>query len=161
MVQLSHPYMTSGKIIALTRWTFVGKVMSLLFNMLFICYFYLIWFLSDTINAPYYVSLYIPIHFVKILHETPLSGTCVVSVASTVVKGAWNRGASLGSSCRSLGVRWPHGNAGTVYWILPLCQSLSVFHLILILITALRGASCPGSLMRKWGPGFRDSPHTT
>ena len=34
-VQLSHPYMTSGKTIALTRWTFVGKVMSLLFNMLF------------------------------------------------------------------------------------------------------------------------------
>ena len=34
-VQLSHPYMTTGKSIALTRWTFVGKVMSLLFNMLF------------------------------------------------------------------------------------------------------------------------------
>ena len=34
MVQLSHPYMTIGKTIALTRWTFVGKVMSLLFNML-------------------------------------------------------------------------------------------------------------------------------
>ena len=33
-VQLSHPYMTTGKIIVLTRWTFVGKVMSLLFNML-------------------------------------------------------------------------------------------------------------------------------
>ena len=33
-VQISHPYMTTGKIIALTRWTFVGKVMSLLFNML-------------------------------------------------------------------------------------------------------------------------------
>ena len=33
-VQLSHPYMTTGKVIALTRWTFVGKVMSLLFNML-------------------------------------------------------------------------------------------------------------------------------
>jgi len=33
-VQLSHPYMTTGKIIALTRWTFVGKVMSLLFNIL-------------------------------------------------------------------------------------------------------------------------------
>ena len=33
-VQLSHPYMTSGKTIALTRWTFVGKVMSLLFNKL-------------------------------------------------------------------------------------------------------------------------------
>ena len=34
VVQLSHPYMTTGKSIALTRWTFVGKVMSLLFNML-------------------------------------------------------------------------------------------------------------------------------
>ena len=32
-VQLSHPHMTTGKTIALTRWTFVGKVMSLLFNM--------------------------------------------------------------------------------------------------------------------------------
>ena len=34
LVQLSHPYMSTGKIIALTRWAFVGKVMSLLFNML-------------------------------------------------------------------------------------------------------------------------------
>ena len=34
MVQLSHSYMTTGKTIALTRWAFVGKVMSLLFNML-------------------------------------------------------------------------------------------------------------------------------
>ena len=34
MVQLSYPYMTTGKIIVLTLWTFVGKVMSLLFNML-------------------------------------------------------------------------------------------------------------------------------
>ena len=34
MVQLSHPYMTTGRTIALTRWIFVGKVMSLLFNML-------------------------------------------------------------------------------------------------------------------------------
>ena len=34
IVQLSHPYMTTGKSIALTRWTFAGKVMSLLFNML-------------------------------------------------------------------------------------------------------------------------------
>ena len=33
-VQLSHPYMTTGKTTALTNWTFVGKVMSLLFNML-------------------------------------------------------------------------------------------------------------------------------
>ena len=34
IVQISHPYMTTGKTIALTRWTFVGKVMSLLFKML-------------------------------------------------------------------------------------------------------------------------------
>ena len=34
MVQLSHPYMTTGEIIALTIWTFVDKIMSLLFNML-------------------------------------------------------------------------------------------------------------------------------
>ena len=34
MVQLSHPYMTTGKTIALTKWTFVGQVTSLLFNML-------------------------------------------------------------------------------------------------------------------------------
>ena len=34
IVQLSHPYMTTGKTTALTRWTFVGKVMSLLLNML-------------------------------------------------------------------------------------------------------------------------------
>ena len=35
IVQLSHPYMTTGKAIALSRWTFVGKVISLLFNMLY------------------------------------------------------------------------------------------------------------------------------
>ena len=34
MVQLSHPYMTTGKTIALTRWTFISKVISLLLNML-------------------------------------------------------------------------------------------------------------------------------
>ena len=34
MVQLSHPYMTTEKTIALTRWTFVSKVIALLFNML-------------------------------------------------------------------------------------------------------------------------------
>ena len=37
IVQLSYPYMTTGKTIALTRWTFVGKVMFLLFNMLSRC----------------------------------------------------------------------------------------------------------------------------
>ena len=38
IVQLSHPYMTTGKTIALTRWNFMGKVMSLLFNMLYVCH---------------------------------------------------------------------------------------------------------------------------
>ena len=38
IVQLSHPYMTTETTIALTRWTFVGKVMSLLFNMLSLCW---------------------------------------------------------------------------------------------------------------------------
>ena len=37
-VQLSHPYMTIGKTVALARWTFAGKVMSLLFNMLLITF---------------------------------------------------------------------------------------------------------------------------
>ena len=45
MVQLSHPYMTTGKTIALTRQTFVGKALSLLFNMFFR---FLITFLSET-----------------------------------------------------------------------------------------------------------------
>ena len=35
IVQLAHPYMTTGKTIALTKWTFIDKVISLLFNMLF------------------------------------------------------------------------------------------------------------------------------
>ena len=34
MAELSHPYVTTGKTIAVTRWTFVGKMISLLFNML-------------------------------------------------------------------------------------------------------------------------------
>ena len=38
MVQVSHLYMTTGKTITLTKWTFVGKVMSLLFNMLSLLY---------------------------------------------------------------------------------------------------------------------------
>ena len=42
IVQLSHPYMTTGKTIALTRWTFVGKVMSLLFLFLFSLLFHML-----------------------------------------------------------------------------------------------------------------------
>ena len=42
-VQLSHPYMTTGKTIASTRWTFVGKVMSLVFNMLSVLVIAFLW----------------------------------------------------------------------------------------------------------------------
>ena len=43
IVHLSHPYMTTGKTIALTRWTFVGKVMSLLFNVTFESFHFPTW----------------------------------------------------------------------------------------------------------------------
>ena len=56
IVQLSHPYMTTGKAIALTRWTFFGKVMSLLFNMLLckLCFFPVVMYRCDswTIKKP-------------------------------------------------------------------------------------------------------------
>ena len=61
IVQLSHPHMTTGKTIALTRWTFVGKVMSLLFNMLSNLFFYLSskfgkisFMISSTIFLPHF-----------------------------------------------------------------------------------------------------------
>ena len=60
MVQLSHSYMTNGKTIGLTRWTFVGKVMSLLLNMLS-------WFVIAYIvfpkhaNSNYYSKIYYPL----------------------------------------------------------------------------------------------------
>ena len=59
MVQLSHWYLTTGKTIALTRWTFFGKVMSLLFNMLFVIAF-LPWskqLLISWLQSPYTVIL--------------------------------------------------------------------------------------------------------
>ena len=55
-VQLSHPYMTPGKTIALTRWTFVGKVMALLFNMLY--------HFSVLFSFP--VSMIDPLYFISI-----------------------------------------------------------------------------------------------
>ena len=64
IVQLSHPYMTTGKIIALTRQTFVGKVMSLLFNMLSRL---VITFLPRSKSCP---ALCDP---VAVVHQAPLS----------------------------------------------------------------------------------------
>ena len=59
MVQLSHLYVTTGKIIALTIWTFVGKVMSLLFNMLsrFVIAFLPRWGKSGNSNRFYFLGL--------------------------------------------------------------------------------------------------------
>ena len=68
-VQLSHPHMTTGKTIALTRWTFAGKVMSLLFNMLSSCWkldtavgkrdILVLWDRSKTSNPVYFLHLLI------------------------------------------------------------------------------------------------------
>ena len=59
MVQLSHPYMTTGKNIALTRRTFVGKVMSLIFNMLFRL---VIAFLSRSKHLLIFLKIFVWLH---------------------------------------------------------------------------------------------------
>ena len=81
IVQLSHPYMTTGKTIALTRWTFAGKLMSLLFNMLsrLVIYFLprsklllisWLWSPSAVILEPQIIkSLTVSIVFRPICHE--------------------------------------------------------------------------------------------
>ena len=81
MVQLSHPYMTPGKTIALTRWTFVGKVMSLLFNMLsrlviaflprskcllILCSHHLQWFWSSPLKLINFIFTSYNLYFIKI-----------------------------------------------------------------------------------------------
>ena len=53
MAQLSHSYMTTGKTIALTIWTFAGKVTSMLFNMLF--YFFIALLLISWLQSPFVV----------------------------------------------------------------------------------------------------------
>ena len=75
MVQLSHPYMTTGKTIALTKWTFVGKVMSLLFNTLSR---FVIVFLprSKSLNFMTLVTIHIPLHMLRCHHSTYRLLTC-------------------------------------------------------------------------------------
>ena len=74
MVQLSHPNMTTGKTIALTRWTFVSKIMSLLFNMLsrFVILFFQgsSVFLISWLQSPSAVILWKSLSCVRLL-ETP------------------------------------------------------------------------------------------
>ena len=81
LIQLSHPYMTTGKTIALTIWTFVGKVMSLLFSMpsrLFIAFlprskhFLISWLQSLSaviLESPQIKSVTVSIVFLSICHE--------------------------------------------------------------------------------------------
>ena len=69
-VQLSHPYMTTGKTIALTKRTFVGKVMSLLFNMLsrrIICGFYLFMYV-------FFLPVMLPSEIPKLPTDPPVFG---------------------------------------------------------------------------------------
>ena len=71
-VQLSYPYMTTGKTLALTRWTFVGKVMSLLFNMLSrLVITFLPWskhLLISWLQSPSAVFFWSPPHHNKVCH---------------------------------------------------------------------------------------------
>ena len=77
IVQLSHPYMTTGKTIALTRWTFFGRIMSLLFNMLsrlVITFPRIITFLprgSETLQKTLQKKLYIRVkeYFISLPHK--------------------------------------------------------------------------------------------
>ena len=67
ILQLSHPYMTTGKTIALTRWIFVDKVMSLLFIFIFIFYFF-----NFKIFNSYMIVYMLECHSPKSSHPLPL-----------------------------------------------------------------------------------------
>ena len=89
VIQLSHPYMTTGKAILLTRWTFVSKVMSLLFNMLsqfssvqFSCS--VMSWLCDPMD---YSTPGLPVHhqLLEFTQTCPLSRWCYPTISSSVV----------------------------------------------------------------------------
>ena len=73
IVQLSHPYMTTGKTIAFTRWTSVGKVLSLLFNML-----------SRYILIPKLIELY-PLSMYSFLHVNHTSSVVKKEKLSSII----------------------------------------------------------------------------
>ena len=81
IVQLSHPYMTTGKTIALTRWTFVGKVMSLLFNIL---YRLVIAFLR---RSKCLLILWLQSPFAVILEPPKIKSDTVSTVSPSICKG--------------------------------------------------------------------------
>ena len=121
IVQLSHPYMTTGKIIALTRWPFVGKVMSLLFNMLsrLVITFLprskcllISWLQSPSavILEPKKIKSLTVAHFFLVLSGVPWSGCDTVS-SSTYPLKAVSLAASLGGYEWSCG---KHPRAGFV-----------------------------------------------
>ena len=77
MVQLSHPYMTTGKTIALTIWTFVSKVMSLLFNML-------PRFVIDLFQRASVLILWLQSPFAVILEPNKIKSVTVSIVSSSI-----------------------------------------------------------------------------
>ena len=77
-VQVSHPYMTTGKTIALTRWTFVGKVMSLLLNML---YMLVITFLP---RSKHLLISWLQLPFAVILEPPKIKSVTVYTVSPSI-----------------------------------------------------------------------------
>ena len=78
MVQISHPYMTTGKTIALTRWTIVGKVMSLLSSMV---YRLVITFL---LRSKHFLISWLQSSFAVILEPTKIKSDMVSTVSPSI-----------------------------------------------------------------------------
>ena len=76
IISFSHPYLTTGKNIALTRWTFVGKVMSLLFNKLSR------WVITFLPRSECLLILWLQPPYIVILEATPQIKSVTVSIAS-------------------------------------------------------------------------------
>ena len=95
MVQISHPYMTSGKRTALTIWTFVGKVISLLFNML--SSFFVIAFLPRSKN---FLISWLQSPSAVIVEAKKLKSFMVSILFPSICYEAWQRCGSEVACCR-------------------------------------------------------------
>ena len=85
MVQLSHPYIITGKNIALTRWTFVGKIMSLLFNMLSR------WVIAFLPRSKHLLILWLQSPSAVILESKKLKSVTVSTVSPHVSMKCWDQ----------------------------------------------------------------------
>ena len=99
IVQLSHPYMTTGKTIALTRWTFVDKVMSLLFNMLSNMSNMMLLF-----DSRYTVLMIVTFDIVEEKNITPFLQWKDSGIHSTTSSPVWDENPSPSSSERKASV---------------------------------------------------------